>query len=222
MNQITHKNITLNYVIRRTTKSKIYLRVKDGVVVVSATKRTTIKDVESIIIKHFDYLVELIKKHEKQNVIHINGLSYVPKFYLGDKPKVILDNGIIYICAKKNDSDEYKKVLYKYFKEVVEREILSLIPEIKLAFPNTIIPEIKVNYYKSMFGNYNRKNHTIKISSMLARYDKEYIRLVLYHEMCHIYEFNHSKNYYALFESKYPNAKRKNFELKKIKYNDYI
>lgn len=222
MNTITHKNITLNYVVRRTTKRKIYLRVKDGLVVVSATKRICIKDIESLIIKHFDYLLEEIKKVQTSNVIHFNGVAYTPKFYLGDHEKVAIIDDIIHICAKKSDRSEYQKVLYKFFKEETLKEIERILPEVRKDFPEVSIPPIKVSYYKSLFGNYNRKTHTIKISSMCARYDKECIKLVLYHELCHIFEFNHSKNFYALFERKYPDAKRKNFILKKTKYNDYI
>ena len=222
MNSITHKNITLNYVVRRTTKRKIYLRVKDGIVVVSATKKITIKDIESLIIKHFDYLNEQIKKGQVSNTIHFNGVEYTPKFYLGDHEKVAIIDDVIHICAKKSDREAYQKVLYKFFKEEVLKEINRILPEVKRDFPETSIPQIKVSYWKSLFGNYNRRTHVIKISSMCARYDKEYIKLVMYHEMCHIFEFNHSKNFYALFERKYPDAKRKNFILKKTKYNDYI
>ena len=222
MNTITHKNITLNYVVRRTTKRKIYLRVKDGLVVVSATKRISIKDIENLIIKHFDYLLEEIKKGQTANVIHFNGVAYTPKFYQGDHEKVAIIDDMIHICAKKSDRSEYQKVLYKFFKEETLKEIERILPDVKKDFPEVSIPPIKVSYYKSLFGNYNRKTHAIKISSMCARYDKECIKLVLYHEMCHIFEFNHSKNFYALFERKYPDAKRKNFILKKTKYNDYI
>ena len=222
MNAITHKNITLNYIVRRTTKKKIYLRVKDGVVVVSATKRISIKEIESLIIKHFDYLVEQLNKNQVSNVIHFHGVAYTPKFYLGDHEKVAVIDDIIHICAKKNTREEYQKVLYKFFKEETIKELNRILPEVQRDFPEVVIPQIKVSYWKSLFGNYNRKTHVIKISSMCARCDKEYTKLVLYHEMCHIFVFNHSKDFYSLFERKYPDAKRKNFILKKTKYYDYI
>ena len=73
-----------------------------------------------------------------------------------------------------------------------------------------------------MFGNYNKRYHRIKLSSLLAKYDYKFIKHVLYHELSHVEVLNHSKEFFSYFESKYPNAKLVRKELKKIKYNDYI
>jgi predicted metal-dependent hydrolase len=75
---------------------------------------------------------------------------------------------------------------------------------------------------KSMFGNYHKVKHHVKLSSILAKYDYKYIKFILYHELSHVVEFNHTKKFFAYYEAKYPNAISVRKVFKKIKYNDCL
>ena len=221
MEQVKIDDITINYVVKRNTKRKIYIRVRDEIVYVSAPKKTPKKDIEILLKKHIEYIKTSLEKSKKQNIIHYNGIAFKPRFITGDKFVYIQGEEIV-ISAKTSDLEAYKKVLYDFYKREVETKISLIYDMAKIDFKEIEIPPIKVRYLKSMFGNYNRKNHEIKLSSLLAKYDHEFIKVVLYHELSHLYEFNHSNKFYKVFESKYPNAKKINFMLKKIKYNDCI
>ena len=115
-----------------------------------------------------------------------------------------------------------KKALYNFYKQEVEKEIVRIIRDAMDDFSDINFPSISVRYMKSMFGNYNKQKHHIKLSSLLAKYDYLYIKHVLYHELCHVSVFDHSAKFMKLFEEKYENARLVRKSLKKIKYNDYI
>ena len=59
MKAIFINNTLVSYIIRRTTKKKIYIRVKGDLVVVSATKFTPIKEIESLLVKHSEFILNL-------------------------------------------------------------------------------------------------------------------------------------------------------------------
>ena len=221
MEQLKVNDLTINYVVKKTTKKKIYMRVKDEIVILSVTKRTTKKEVEALIIKNIELIKTTLEKNKKQNIIHLNSIGYKPRFITG-KNGVYIDGEEIVISAKTSDLASYKRVLYTFYKKEVERIVLLLLEDVEKDFKEINIPPITVRYLKSMFGNYSRSKHAIKLSSILAKYDYEFIKVVLYHELSHVFEFNHSKKFYAVFESKYPNARKLNFMLKKIKYNDCL
>ena len=220
--EITINNITFTYVIKRTTKNKILIRVSDGIVLVSATKRTKIKEIEKLLVKHIDFIEEQLYKTAPKEIIHLNGIPYKPKLFIGSKASVEIIGEEIHITAKNDDLESFRKVLYDFYKKEVEQEILKLMGAALYDFYEINFPTISVRYMKSMFGNYCKQKHHIKLSSILAKYDYEYIKFILYHELCHVQEFNHSKEFFALYEKKYPNAKRVRKIFKEIKYNDCL
>ena len=221
MTQITIDNLTFNLVVRKTTKRKLYIRVKEDVVYVSVTKKTKDKEIINLLQKHIDFIRKKLIENKKQDIIHFGGREYKPVFTIGKKGVNVIGDEI-HISAPNKDIETYKKVLYAFYKQMVEQELDRLMNVVKNDFREINLPKITVRYMKSMFGNYRRVSHEIKLSSILAKYDFKYIKVVLYHELSHVYEFNHSKKFYMIFESKYPNAKRVDFTLKKIKYNDCL
>ena len=219
---ITIDNVSFDYEIKRSTKRKIYIRVKESLVIVSCPKTTKVADIEELLKKNIKFIEKQLVNNKKSEYVHLNGLAYEPRFILSNKSGVTIDGDTIYIYSKKNDIDSFKNVLYKFYKSEVERELTKIIYEAKCDFPEINFPTISVRYMVSMFGNYNRKKHHIKLSSILAKYDYKYIKFILYHELCHVLVFNHKKEFYDLYEKKYFNAKTERKLFKKIKYHDYI
>ena len=220
--QITINGVSFSYSVRRTTKSKIYIRVRNGKVVISATKKTTIEEIESLLHKHIFFIVKNLEKAKKEDIIHVNGIGYKPKFLIGEKECVMINGDEIYITTKTLDYSSQKKALYNFYKTLVEKELVKIMLDATNDFKEIKFPTISVRYMKSMFGNYYKNKHHVKLSSILAKYDFKYIKHVLYHELCHVSEFNHSKAFFILFEKKYKDARNVRKTFKKIKYNDYL
>ena len=101
MKFITIDGVSFNYEIKRSTSKKIYIRVKDGVVKVSATKLTTVKEVEEILAKHLDFIKKQLVMTKKETIIHLNGIAYRPRFFVGSKAYVHTVGDEIHLCCKK-------------------------------------------------------------------------------------------------------------------------
>lgn len=222
MKYISIDGVSFYYEIKRTTKKKIYIRVKDGIVKVSATKNITLKEVKELFAKHIDFIKEQLILTKKEDVIHVNGIPYKPRYFVSDKNKVMIIGDEIHLYSKENSLEKYKKILYDFYKMEVEKEIEKLISEAKKDFSEIVFPTISVRFMKSMFGNYHKVKHHVKLSSILAKYDYKYIKFILYHELSHVVEFNHTKKFFAYYEAKYPNAISVRKVFKKIKYNDCL
>ena len=222
MKYISIDGVSFYYEIKRTTKKKIYIRVKDGIVKVSATKNITLKEVKELFAKHIDFIKEQLILTKKEDVIHVNGTPYKPRYFVSDKNKVMIIGDEIHLYSKDNSLEKYKKILYDFYKKEVEKEVEKLISEAKKDFSEIAFPTISVRFMKSMFGNYHKVKHHVKLSSILAKYDYKYIKFILYHELSHVVEFNHTKKFFAYYEAKYPNAISVRKVFKKIKYNDCL
>lgn len=222
MKYISIDGVSFYYEIKRTTKKKIYIRVKDGIVKVSATKNITLKEVKELFAKHIDFIKEQLILTKKEDVIHVNGTPYKPRYFVSDKNKVMIVGDEIHLYSKDNSLEKYKKILYDFYKKEVEKEVEKLISEAKKDFSEIAFPTISVRFMKSMFGNYHKVKHHVKLSSILAKYDYKYIKFILYHELSHVVEFNHTKKFFAYYEAKYPNAISVRKVFKKIKYNDCL
>lgn len=222
MKYISIDGVSFYYEIKRTTKKKIYIRVKDGIVKVSATKNITLKEVKELFVKHIGFIKEQLILTKKEDVIHVNGTPYKPRYFVSDKNKVMIIGDEIYLYSKDDSLEKYKKILYDFYKREVEKEVEKLISEAKKDFSEIAFPTISVRFMKSMFGNYHKVKHHVKLSSILAKYDYKYIKFILYHELSHVVEFNHTKKFFAYYEAKYPNAISVRKVFKKIKYNDCL
>lgn len=221
--QVVKNGKTLNVVVKRITKSKIYLRAKEEFVLVTCTKKTTIKHIEELVLKHFDFLYSEMQKKKTQDVIHYNGIAYKPRFFVGKSNAVMINGDEIWICAKNNNKDEYKKALHEFYKNELINEFNKLIDQAKIDFYEVKrFPTFEFKYLKSVYGNYSSGRHHIKLSTILVKFDFKYIKYVLYHELSHILECNHSSRFYKVFVAKYPKAIEVKKEMNKIKYYDYI
>ena len=221
MNKIIIDGNSYNYEIYHKNRKTISIKVKNGLVIVFAPILMRKKEIERLLLKHKNFIIKHYQNSIIKEEIHVGGISYTPLFLIGN-PNVDLDFPYIKIYAKKALAEEYKKILYNFYKDELVKEVNKLILEAKSDFKEVIFPDIKCKYMKSMFGNYYKNKNLINISTMLIKYDYRFIKSVLYHELSHIFEFNHSKRFYDIYEAKYPNAKKIQRELKSIKYHDCL
>ena len=72
--------------------------------------------------------------------------------------------------------------------------------------------KIEIRKFKSIWGNCN-SNRVIKMNQNLAHYGIEQIEYVCLHELTHLKHMNHSKEYWQLVSTIFPNYKEKrNYE----------
>lgn len=73
---------------------------------------------------------------------------------------------------------------------------------------------VKIKKFRAKWGSLD-KNGVVSLNLKLVMLKKPLIDYVILHELCHLYEFNHSKRFYALLKSLQPDAEALRKELKK-------
>lgn len=226
MEKYTKKDKTINYEVIRTNKKKEYycFEIKDDIIYISVPEYATEKDIKLVLNQQF---INWYYKINAKDIyfVHFQGKKYNLKCAKGSIDKVIVKDDEIIIKSINMTNRHYKNVLYNFFTKVVEEEITKLIYDAAYDFKEIKIPKIIVKPLKGYMGLY-RKNHIeecIEISPIIAKYDPKYIKVLLYHELCHSLVRGHQDNFWNLLTTKLKDGEKLNKEYRNINYNsDYF
>ena len=216
MNKIILDNKEFYYQVFFKKNKNVYLRIKSGVICVTAPKKYKTSDIEQFIIKHQDFVLkhlDIVKSPlYSKEVFKLLGRD-LDIVYQDGKALKIEGN---HICVPREFSDKkvekfYKLVTLEKANELVENEIKCLMKEI-----NFQDITFKSQLMKSRLGSCNIKLKKINLNSILARFDEKYLRAVLIHELAHINEANHKKGFYNLLLKYVPDYRKLRKELNQI------
>ena len=195
----------------------MYLRYEEDTIKITCNKMITQKSIEAFIVKHKSWI---LRHHliEKFNLYNLKSM-----FIWGINYKVIIDESISnhvefdqqYIRIKSKNFDEKK--IEKFYKSLVLKEVEKIIDNYKHVIePNILLNNMtyKAQLMKTRLGSCIASKRIVKVNSLLARLDKKYLKLVLFHELTHLKVSNHSKSFHTLLEKIHPNHKIINRNLK--------
>ncbi len=173
--------------------------------------------------KHYRFIkrcLSIQKPINYEKAIHVFGLEYELIITKSNYDGLLLldDKAMLYT---KNDTDEYnKKIVLDFYQKLLEEYILSVFDTCK--YRCNIKDDIKIEYknVKTYYGECYTKEKKIVFQKQLAKYDKNYILSVIYHELAHFYYKRHDDAFYNYLENLFPNYKRIQSNLRKTKYND--
>lgn len=115
--------------------------------------------------------------------------------------KIVEDNLII--TAPENG---HKNTLFPYLKKRLHEEIIRISGLIIAKDPTYSYFEIKISKTVSKWGSCSSKK-ILSFNLLLVFAPMEIVEYVVIHEMCHLKEMNHSKNFWALVTSFFPHHK---------------
>jgi predicted metal-dependent hydrolase len=190
-------------VVKKNNKNT-YIRVKsDLTILVTTSPFVTKRDVKNLLEKHKDFLIKNIIKKERQ-------LENEKKFYyLGNKYDVIvfsssktveIDSEKIYTPSIEKLEDWWKKQA----KDIFSKQLLYNYHKFS---EKIFLPKLKIRKMKTRWGVCNSTSGTITLNSELLRYELEVIDYVIIHELAHLIEPNHSKDFWAIVFKYCPNYK---------------
>lgn len=173
-----------------------YLRVyPSGKVAVSVPKNFGKERIEQFILKNIAWI---------EGKLHAQEFSVNKKlYYLGEEITLSVDNE----KDKKIYFEGLKKEAYVLYRGILE-ELCSKYTCFK---PK---PSLVVRSMVS-WGLYNKRKNQVTINVKLIQADIESIKLVIFHELCHTIEQNHSEKFYELLKMEYPDCKEMRKKLKK-------
>ena len=207
--EVSLQGIKINVLINRKNNKNIYFRFDDDLnLVVSTPRRIKEKEIEELIKKNEKSLLRLYNKSYKRN------LKDTEFWYLGNPYEIIYDEDVKDIIfdsgtIRVDNYQRLEKFVKKMTKEIFEDEVLKLREIIK-----TPDFKLKLRKMKTRWGVCNYKQMTITLNTELIKYNKDLLRYVIVHEMCHFYHHDHSKNFWEMVSIYYPDYKKARKELR--------
>ena len=124
------------------------------------------------------------------------------KYYIEikeDADEVTFDDKYVYTPSLKELDRFYQdKVVEIFTKEVdIAKKCFASLPEFTLKFRKM----------RTRWGVCNVTKKTVTLNTELLKKEVELLDYVIVHELCHFFEGNHSKNFWALVGQAYPNYK---------------
>lgn len=220
-NYIKINNIDIKFqIINKKGLKNTYLQVKDNVVFVKS-KSISISKAKDLILSKSDWILKglnksNLKSEKKEEIkefkkVRYKGIEYESEIieqsitkdvsiYFNDKFLVFVNPAYI------NNKDFILDSIYEFYRKRAEREVPQYVYEwakVMSVQPN----KITFKKLRKRWGSCSHDNNlcfNIKIMAL----DKSQIDYVIVHELAHIIEKNHSKNFWNLVKKYIPNYKQ--------------
>lgn len=133
------------------------------------------------------------------------GKRYLLKVNQANKPKIILKHNNLEIYALPNATlEQKKKTLFNWYKKelevVISKLIMAYAKEMNISNINFGIRQMKTKW-----GSCNIEKRMLWFNIELAKKPIECIEYIVVHEMVHLLERNHNKNFIILMDRYFPN-----------------
>lgn len=207
--------------IIRTNRRSLSLTIaKDGKLVVRAPKRLSMDYIYSFIKQKEKWILNkqreiLNSKQSNKELINYKEFLFCGKQYekieINKLKNIEISNDNIFVPAN-IDSQKLTILMLKWYTKVTKDIIKARLPY----FVNLMQVEysgVKLDNSKSKWGSCDSKG-VIKFNLRLAMLPHKVIDYIIIHELSHLIEFNHSKNFYAIIESVMPDYKKYRAQLK--------
>ncbi len=208
----------MHYILNRKKQNKrMYLRIKNGEVVVNAPYRISQKEVDEFVGNNLDWIQEQLKIHEKNllkdgqvlHMIHGDYTIHIQK----DLDVIRLKNREMFISNQK-DLENFLKYIAK---DVFPKYFEHIKNQIKL---DDVV--LKIGAYTSQWGSCNKSKKEIHLNAYLLLTDSIFLQSVIVHEFAHMFESNHSEFFYDIVNAWMPNYhevqnKYRNYKFPRIK-----
>lgn len=184
--------------IKRKNIKNVYIRVKNGKIVVSAFSFVTSEYIRNLLETNRGSIEKMFAKQEIK--------VYDRVYYLGNEldyfyhEKIVIDGNKCFGPSIDSINDYLEKKSYDLFASRVERlkNMFDDLPEFKL----------KLRKMKTRWGVCNKKSMSVTLNSLLIHKDVSLIDYVIIHELCHFKHMNHSENFWREVEKYYPYYKK--------------
>ena len=212
-------------IIRSPRRSLCLSINKEGKLIVHAPRRLSVNEIYKYICDKEKWIVAKQKEIENKLNINKNVLSYKEFLFLGKKYKLskvngikkieLSDNNILIPSNIENDCILHKVKLWyiKNAKNILFERLEYFANLMQLDYES-----VKLCNSKNRWGTCDNKRN-IKLNFRLLMLPHKAIDFVLIHELAHIIEFNHSKQFYKIISTVMPSYK---LQQKILKEYDYV
>ncbi len=161
--------------------------------------------------------MEQEKKDNLELYAYVEGFQceLVYKEFQGPIISPFLDKKQIIISMKEelNYANVYKE-LDKFYTNIAKKYLPKYFEYYLPCFNSATKPELRVKKMLRQWGNCKKSTQVITLNSHLIKLPSELIGYIVFHELAHLVEANHGKDFYKIIEHKYPNRKELDRRLK--------
>lgn len=210
-------------IIRDNRKNVKILISPAGELFVYAPKRLNIEKLKEIIDNREDWIkrkISYIKEELEKNQyllsykdILLYGKSYSIE-YSDNIKKIKIDNDkYLFPNSKK---DKFLTTIKSWYKKLANQIIIPRLEQLAQSL-NLSYTSAKIIDTKSKWGSCDNKR-TIKINYKVIMLPHNLIDFILIHELIHLIELNHSKQYFAILSKVLPDWKKRRVATKKYSF----
>lgn len=216
--------ITPDYIERSNRKTLSLLVMKDGTVVVKAPIRMRDESINKFVedkqewIRSKLMLVSKTRNKFEDVVNYRKFLLYGNKYslLLSDVRHIETNEKFQIVIPKKTEPDKILKLLKSWYKktakQILEERLSFLESRIKLKSAM-----LKIGDSKGRWGSCNSKG-VICLNFRVIMLPPAIIDYVIVHELCHLVEMNHSKNFWKLVETFLPDMENLKNQIKEYSF----
>ena len=126
--------------------------------------------------------------------------------------KISFKAGTLFVTSPQTAKDEIKIIFDAWLKHLAKKYITARTRQFSIRYGYNV-GKVIIRGQKTRWGSCSARRN-LSFNYKLMKYREEIIDYVIIHEMCHLKEMNHSKNFWALVENLCPNFKSLKKELK--------
>ncbi|MDD6879516.1 MAG: DUF45 domain-containing protein [bacterium] len=204
--QLEIENKKYNIIIKKSHRTKnTYIKFDDQMnLIVSTNIFTSDKNIQRIIEKEYKSISKMyqynIKKQAFNSKFFYLGKEY--KIIYGNNKGLIFDGDFVYVNESTNIDKELIKLALNLFSSRLEYLYKNFVQDIPKP------SGITIRKMKTRWGVCNTKTRRITLNMLLIKRNMLCIDYVIIHELSHLVEANHSKKFWKVVESNFPEYKK--------------
>jgi predicted metal-dependent hydrolase len=157
------------------------------------------------------------KKDNLELYTYVEGYQHelVYKDFQGQTISPILGKRQIIISMKEElNYDNVYKELDKFYTNMAKKYLPMYFENHLSCFSYETKPELRIKKMLRQWGNCKKSVPVITLNSHLIKLPSSLINYIIFHELAHLIQANHSRRFYDIIEVRYPNRKKFDKELK--------
>lgn len=212
---IVLKDKKIEFKLRKSPLSKCirFSISQQGELSISAPSWIGIRQVEAAITDKQEWILEKIgtvKKSPLENIRFLGKVYPLRRVLSVKRPKAILKKDTIYIRVQDNSEKSLRTVLEKWYIKEAKRLFPELVEKHNKGYR---INRIAIKNQKTRWGSCSNSRN-LNFNWRLLMAPMEIVEYIVIHELAHLDEMSHSKNFWRIVASRCPGYKTHNRWLK--------
>lgn len=209
--KVIFNNQTIEYLLELKKKKNISIKIENtGDIKVFSPIGVDLDYIDNLIIRKGNWILKTLNKIKQKNSIDNNKVIFLGEYYdlvinYSNKDNIFIDNSNIIINSTDLSRDYINTLLINWYKDlsidIIGKRAMEISKNISIK-PNKII----IKNQKSLWGSCNSKKE-IRLNWRLVLMPYFVMDYIIIHELCHIRQMNHSKDFWKLVEFHCPKYK---------------